>query len=112
MVKPIALTPMPSASATTAAAENQGSLAIRRRVKRKSCSMEHQTGSLGKMFRVAVGQRLDNSTAIMFYPLTVKKAALVYGLCGGMLIIALRLAEYRFLVVEHSVLGGCAEEEI
>jgi NarL family two-component system response regulator LiaR len=33
----------------------------------------------------------------------VKKAALVYGLCGGMLIIALRLAEYRFLVVEHSV---------
>ena len=39
----------------------------------------------------------------MFYPLPVKKAALVYGLCGGMLIIALRLAEYRFLVVEHSV---------
>lgn len=39
----------------------------------------------------------------MFYPLPVKTAALVYGLCGGVLIDALRLAEYRFLVVEHSV---------
>ena len=39
----------------------------------------------------------------MFYPLPVKKAVLVYGLCGGMLIVALRLAEYRFLVLEHSV---------
>lgn len=39
----------------------------------------------------------------MSYPLPVKKAALVYGLCGGMLIAALRLAEYRFLVLEHSV---------
>ncbi len=33
----------------------------------------------------------------------MKKAALVYGVCGGMLIVALRLAEYRFLVLEHSV---------
>jgi len=33
----------------------------------------------------------------------VKKAVLLYGLCGGLLIAALRLAEYRFLVVEHSV---------
>lgn len=33
----------------------------------------------------------------------MKKAVLVYGLCGGVLIAALRLAEYRFLVVEHSV---------
>ena len=33
----------------------------------------------------------------------MKKAALLYGLCGGMLIVALRLAEYRFLVLEHSV---------
>ena len=38
----------------------------------------------------------------MFYPLPVKKAVLVYGLCGGLLIVALRLAEYRFLVLEHS----------
>ena len=33
----------------------------------------------------------------------VKKAVLIYGLAGGVLIAALRLAEYRFLVVEHSV---------
>ena len=33
----------------------------------------------------------------------VKKAVLIYGLAGGLLIAALRLAEYRFLVVEHSV---------
>jgi NarL family two-component system response regulator LiaR len=33
----------------------------------------------------------------------VKKAVLVYGLCGGLLIAALRFAEYRFLVVEHSI---------
>jgi DNA-binding CsgD family transcriptional regulator len=39
----------------------------------------------------------------MFYAHTVKKAALVYGVCGGFLIVALKLAEYRFLVVEHSV---------
>ena len=29
--------------------------------------------------------------------------ALVYGLCGGVLIAALKLVEYRFLVVEHSI---------
>ena len=28
---------------------------------------------------------------------------LVYGLCGGLLIVALKLVKYRFLVVEHSV---------
>ncbi len=28
---------------------------------------------------------------------------LLYGVCGGLLIVALRLAEYRFLVVEHSM---------
>lgn len=28
---------------------------------------------------------------------------LVYGLCGGLLIAALKLVEYRFLVLEHSV---------
>lgn len=27
----------------------------------------------------------------------------IYGLCGGLLIAALRLVEYRFLVVEHSL---------
>jgi two-component system, NarL family, response regulator LiaR len=33
----------------------------------------------------------------------VKKAVLLYGVCGGLLIASLRLIEYRFLVVEHSV---------
>ena len=28
---------------------------------------------------------------------------LMYGLCGGLMIVALKLIEYRFLVVEHSV---------
>src|SRR4051812_45441262 len=29
--------------------------------------------------------------------------ALIYGLCGGLLFAVLRLTEYRFLVLEHSV---------
>jgi DNA-binding CsgD family transcriptional regulator len=33
----------------------------------------------------------------------VKKQILIYGLCGGLLIAVLRLVEYRFLVVEHSI---------
>ncbi len=33
----------------------------------------------------------------------MKKAILLYGLCGGLLIAALKFAEYRFLVVEHSI---------
>jgi len=28
---------------------------------------------------------------------------LIYGVCGGFLVAALKLTEYRFLVVEHSV---------
>ena len=38
----------------------------------------------------------------------MKKHILIYGLCGGLLIAALRLIEYRFLVVEHSmeIYGG------
>jgi DNA-binding CsgD family transcriptional regulator len=38
----------------------------------------------------------------------VKKHILIYGLCGGLLILLLRLIEYRFLVVEHSleIYGG------
>jgi DNA-binding CsgD family transcriptional regulator len=38
----------------------------------------------------------------------VKKTILVYGLLGGVLIAALRLIEYRFLVLEHSleIYGG------
>jgi NarL family two-component system response regulator LiaR len=33
----------------------------------------------------------------------VKKHILIYGLLGGLLIAALKLIEYRFLVVEHSI---------
>ncbi len=33
----------------------------------------------------------------------MKKTILIYGLCGGALIVALKLIEYRFLVVEHSI---------
>lgn len=33
----------------------------------------------------------------------MKKHILIYGLCGGVLIVGLRLIEYRFLIVEHSV---------
>ncbi|HEY6659983.1 MAG TPA: response regulator transcription factor [Pyrinomonadaceae bacterium] len=29
--------------------------------------------------------------------------ALIYGLCGGILIVGLKLIEFRFLVVEHSI---------
>jgi DNA-binding NarL/FixJ family response regulator len=39
----------------------------------------------------------------MSYSLRVKRAALIYGLAGGLLVVALRLTEYRFLVFEHSV---------
>jgi len=33
----------------------------------------------------------------------MKRQILIFGLCGGALITALRLIEYRFLVVEHSI---------
>jgi DNA-binding CsgD family transcriptional regulator len=33
----------------------------------------------------------------------MKKHILIYGLCGGMLIVLLKLVEYRFLVVQHSI---------
>ena len=38
----------------------------------------------------------------------VKKTVLVYGLLGGVLIVVLKLVEYRFLVLEHSleIYGG------
>jgi DNA-binding CsgD family transcriptional regulator len=38
----------------------------------------------------------------------VKKTALVYGILGGVLIAVLRLVEYRYLVLEHSleIYGG------
>ena len=38
----------------------------------------------------------------------MKKTVLIYGILGGVLIVALRLIEYRFLVLEHSleIYGG------
>ena len=38
----------------------------------------------------------------------MKKHLLIYGLCGGLLIVVLRLIEYRFLVLERSmeIYGG------
>lgn len=33
----------------------------------------------------------------------MKKEVLLYGLFGGLLVVALRFAEYRFLVLEHSL---------
>jgi NarL family two-component system response regulator LiaR len=38
----------------------------------------------------------------------VKKLVVLYGVCGGLLIAALQFAQYRFLVVEHSleIYGG------
>jgi DNA-binding CsgD family transcriptional regulator len=33
----------------------------------------------------------------------VKKTVLLYGLLGGLLVVALKLVEYRYLVVEHSI---------
>src|SRR5882672_1339563 len=38
----------------------------------------------------------------------MKKHILIYGLCGGLLIVLLKLIEYRFLVIEHSfeIYGG------
>lgn len=33
----------------------------------------------------------------------MKKQILIYGVCGGLLIVVLKLIEFRFLVVEHSI---------
>ena len=33
----------------------------------------------------------------------MKRHVLIYGLIGGLLIVVLKLTEYRFLVIEHSI---------
>ena len=33
----------------------------------------------------------------------MKRLILIYGICGGLLIVVLQLVEYRFLVIEHSL---------
>ncbi len=58
-VNPTALTPIPRASATTAAAENQRSLAMSRKVKRRSRSMRDETGPNDEKFRNCVEGRLS-----------------------------------------------------
>jgi DNA-binding CsgD family transcriptional regulator len=35
--------------------------------------------------------------------LRMKKHILTYGLCGGILIVILKLVEYRFLIIQHSI---------
>ena len=39
----------------------------------------------------------------MPYALVVKRIVLLYGVCGGLLIAGLKAAEYRFVVIEHSI---------
>ena len=43
--------------------------------------------------------RIASNCSIIF---GVKHLA-IYGVCGGLLIVAMRFVEYRFLVVQHSV---------
>jgi DNA-binding CsgD family transcriptional regulator len=45
----------------------------------------------------------DLSTVGCHWIFGMKKHILIYGLCGGALILLLKLVEYRFLVVEHSI---------
>jgi DNA-binding CsgD family transcriptional regulator len=45
--------------------------------------------------------RVDRS--LFFMKKQILIYGLIYGLCGGVLIVMLKLIEYRFLVVEHSV---------
>jgi DNA-binding NarL/FixJ family response regulator len=44
-----------------------------------------------------------NSVAKLRWPRRILRDIILYGLAGGALITILRLTEYRFLVVEHSV---------
>ena len=68
----------------------------------------------------ALGERLEQTAGLgcmatciaclspVTHILGVKKIVLVYGILGGVLIAALNLIEYRFLVLEHSleIYGG------
>src|SRR5262245_58139547 len=48
-------------------------------------------------------EALSSRAAALPYPLDVKRVVILYGLSGGLLIAALKAAEYRFIVVEHSI---------
>jgi two-component system, NarL family, response regulator LiaR len=45
---------------------------------------------------------------LIIISLFMRRHILIYGICGGVLILLLRLVEYRFLVLEHSleIYGG------
>lgn len=47
----------------------------------------------------AFRMRIERNCSIIF---AVKHLA-IYGVCGGLLIVAMRFVEYRFLIVQHSV---------
>jgi len=51
---------------------------------------------------------VDGGTLLRHDGRRVKKTVLVYGVLGGLLIAALKMVEYRFLVLEHSleIYGG------
>lgn len=40
---------------------------------------------------------------ILFHDPSMKRHALIFGLVGGLLIVALQYTEYRFVIIEHSV---------
>ena len=53
--------------------------------------------------------KIGSATSPIFTPShPVRRTVLLYGLFGGLLIVALKLIEYRFLVIEHSfeIYGG------
>jgi DNA-binding CsgD family transcriptional regulator len=50
-----------------------------------------------------VGQIEIEVSAIIREAITVKRLILIYGVCGGLLIVILQVVEYRFLVVQHSL---------
>jgi DNA-binding CsgD family transcriptional regulator len=54
------------------------------------------------MTRFGIGRARPSSQQYAT-PAPVKRLFLIYGVCGGLLIVFLQLIEYRFLVVEHSL---------
>src|SRR5258707_893426 len=72
-VKTIVLSPMPSASVSTTAAENQRCVRIMRSAKRKSCVMEVKTRFLAKCFiglryLDSAGTHSDPDSLLTFFP--------------------------------------------
>ena len=53
--------------------------------------------------RLSIESAVDNADRSPAQSRHAAREILLYGACGGLLILALRFVEYRFLVVEHSV---------